>query len=421
MTMKLPRPDKSRRTGHGQLIVLFAMTLPVLILFVGLAIDFGFAFVEKTSLSKAVDAAALAGMRNIDAKAGGPTPTQYALSAFNTNYGTGLGRDINPPVVNVAFSTNANNNTVVNVSATATIYTSFLRLLPGFDVLKVSSTSQVTRPQLIMSLVLDKSGSMTMNGGEQALPPAVINFLTYFDNNTDQVAEVSFSSIATTDVTIRTAFDTPITNAVNKLVFAGATFSQAGLLAAQTQINSVTTPAGEEVVKVAVFFTDGWANTVENTNLNCNGGTTPGSTSMNFGGCAPPEAAVGWCNGISFLNPLTGDSENCGATYFAAQDNNGAMEPLTPNGTGELNVSNDAMYRAVQVAETMQSQGIAIYSIGLGDKINDTFLLQIANDPTSPTYNPNEPTGQAVFAPTASDLDAVFQSVASEILLRISQ
>ena len=133
MTMKLPRPDKSRRTGHGQLIVLFAMTLPVLILFVGLAIDFGFAFVEKTSLSKAVDAAALAGMRNIDAKAGGPTPTQYALSAFNTNYGTELGRDINPPVVNVAFSTNANNNTVVNVSATATIYTSFLRLLPGFE------------------------------------------------------------------------------------------------------------------------------------------------------------------------------------------------------------------------------------------------------------------------------------------------
>ncbi len=47
-----------------------------------------------------------------------------------------------------------------------------------------------------MSLVLDRSGSMNNNGGAQVLPPDVINFLGYFDNNTDQVAMVGFSSIA---------------------------------------------------------------------------------------------------------------------------------------------------------------------------------------------------------------------------------
>jgi hypothetical protein len=57
----------------------------------------------------------------------------------------------------------------------------------------------------------------------------------------------------------------------------------------------------------------------------------------------------------------------------------------------------------------------------LGDKISQAFLQQIANDPSSSTFNPNEPVGQAVFAPTAQDLDAVFQAIASEILLRLSQ
>ena len=85
------------------------------------------------------------------------------------------------------------------------------------------------------------------------------------------------------------------------------------------------------------------------------------------------------------------------------------------------NISNDAMYRAVQVANSMRAQGIVIYSIGLGNTISQAFLQQIANDPASSTFNPNEPVGQAVFAPTAADLQGVFQTIASEILLRLSQ
>jgi Flp pilus assembly protein TadG len=46
--------------------VLFALSLPVLLGFMGLGIDLGFAFIERANLSKAVDAAALAAMRNIN-------------------------------------------------------------------------------------------------------------------------------------------------------------------------------------------------------------------------------------------------------------------------------------------------------------------------------------------------------------------
>ena len=196
------RLTNNRRRERAQIFLLFAISLPVLILFAGLGIDLGFAFVTRANLSKAVDAAALAGMRTVNQ--GQAQAMAIAQSAFNTNYGAGLGRDSNPPVFNVAITTDANNNAVVNVSATATINTFFFGLLSGFKTLKVSSNAQASRPKLIMSLVLDKSGSMNKNGGAQALPPAVDNFLTYFDNNNDQIADITFSSVASVDVPMRT-------------------------------------------------------------------------------------------------------------------------------------------------------------------------------------------------------------------------
>jgi len=93
--------------------------------------------------------------------------------------------------------------------------------------------------------------------------------------------------------------------------FGGATYSQGGLLDGQAQINSVTVAPGQNVVEVAV--SDGWANTVQDT-VNC-----PPSTLLGFGGCAPPEAAVGWCSGISFLDRVTGRGRSCGATTFTFQ------------------------------------------------------------------------------------------------------
>jgi hypothetical protein len=92
------------------------------------------------------------------------------------------------------------------------------------------------------------------------------------------------------------------------------------------------------------------------------------------------------------------------------------MQPLT-----QTNIANEAMYRADQVANNMRAQGIVVYSIGLGDKISQAFLQQVANDPASATFDANQPVGQAVFAPTAADLQSVFQTIASKILLRLSQ
>jgi hypothetical protein len=57
----------------------------------------------------------------------------------------------------------------------------------------------------------------------------------------------------------------------------------------------------------------------------------------------------------------------------------------------------------------------------LGDKINQAYLQDVANDPAAATYNSNQPQGEAVFAPSSTQLDAVFQTIASKVLLRLSQ
>jgi len=203
--------------------------------------------------------------------------------------------------------------------------------------------------------------------------------------------------------------------------FGGGTYAQGGLIDANAQITGVS-PLPTNAVPVVVFFTDGWANTIQ-----VNVGPNP----VNIGGCAPAEFAVGWCNSISCWNGATGaqiggtvvgtinTAVTCGGvSRFTATDRTELTNPalLTIH-----NIADEADYRAVQLANTMRAQGITVYSIGLGDKINTTYLQELANDPASDQYNASEPSGIAAFAPTASDLDSAFQEIASKIVLRLTQ
>ncbi len=396
----------------GQVLVLFALWLPLLLIFVGMGIDFGFAFLTKAQLAKGADAAALAAMRNLGR--GQAEATAIGKAEFALNYNAQSKLNASAPTVSITYSADAYGEPIVNVVDTAKIRTFFIGIA-GFNTLTVAAASEATRPPVILSLVLDKSGSMLLNGGSTALPPSVDDFLGYFIEGTDQVGEVSFSSIATQDVAITKTFQTPITNSVRGMAFGGATFAQGGLLDAQTQVTGVINPP-PNAVQVAVFFTDGWANTDQN---------TLGGSLVNYGGCSPVEAAVGWCSGVFCMSPTTGNTisysggstGSCnGSSTFPAQD----PSLSNPSSLSQLDISTEADYRAVELANTMRSQGITVYSIGLGDKINQTYLQEIANDPASPEYNASEPSGIAAFAPTASDLDSAFQTIASKILLRLT-
>lgn len=413
------------REDRGQTLVLFALVLSSLILALGLSVDLGFAYMTKAKLSKAVDGACLTAMRNL--AQGQSTATTLATNAFNANYrATSL--DATPPTVAITFSVDANGQTFVTVNATATIKTQFMALLPDYRTLPVSDSAQATRGKLVMSLVLDRSGSMQSNGGAAALPPAVGTFVNYFDNTNDEVAMVSFASNATTDVAIGTQFITPITNAANALSghFSGGTFGPGGITLAKAQNESVPVIPGQNVVKVAVYFTDGYVNVIQDT-LSCSGTMTL----YNYGGYDSG-------NTIQFFNPTTGNSlaTYTGGSHPSWSPSNFCLKNLAGftsaiDGTTKpftaTNVAADARYRALQTASAMRAEGMYVYSIGLGTSVDDAFLQQVANDPASASYDSSQPEGMAVFvrncpsSTCSAELQQVFQTIAAQILLRLTQ
>lgn len=408
------------RHDEGQVLVMFALFVVVLIPFVGLGVDCGFAYISKARLSKAVDAACLAGMANY--RQGNEAFAQnMAISTFKANYGT-PGRDAAPVDPTVTLSTDDSGNKYVQVSATATINTFFIRVLPGWQTLTVGATAQATRANLIMTVVLDSSDSMdptqplggAYTQGGKYLPDAVTQFINVFDDNADKAAVVSFASTATNDLLMSQPFKAKVKTAVNNLIWAGGTFAHGGLTNAFAIENANDPPAGQNAVKVVVFFTDGQANMVQNTFCsparvyNFGGGTATAHFWTNNTLVTDSTYQNGQCLG----NPCACTS----VTQFPSID--GSMETFSLS-----HILYDATNRCIQVANSMRANGMYVYAVGLDvgniSPVTIDFLQQVANDPDSPTFDANLPVGIAMVATSGSDLTPVFQQIASDILLRL--
>ena len=176
------------RNDRGQTIIIFALLFSVLVLFAGLALDAGLLYATKAKLSSSVDGACLAGMKNL--ALGQTTAATLATNIFNANYGS------NPPIPTITFPTDQNNNQQVKVTATANVSTYFIRLISAFATVPVSDTAVSTRGKLIMSIVLDRSGSMSGDGGASALQAAVPSSSSNFNDALDEVGLVSFADNA---------------------------------------------------------------------------------------------------------------------------------------------------------------------------------------------------------------------------------
>ncbi len=420
-------PNRARRrTDRGQTMILFVLLMIVLILFIGLGVDLGFSYITRANLSKAVDAAALLGASSL--ASGSNTAQAVALSAFDLNYGVS-GRDAEPPVVTVQIYTNpTNNNEVVDVSATVNINTFFIRVLPQWTTLAVGSTAEAVRNNVIMTLVLDTSGSMdpargappggngTGSGGGLYLPDAVTAFINNFDENHDRAAMVSFNTIVSNvffggtvgQPNPTTPFKAPIIDAVNAFTWTGFTFSQGGLTNALAIENNATLSANESAVKVVVFCTDGRANVIQDT-------FTCSPSIWNYGG---KDSCPG---GVNFFNSITGSN-------VCSTDVDGDVPTCCQEAGGFTcsNVTAEAQSRAIQVASQMRQDGIIVYSIGVGSGLTPDlgflgFLQQVSNDPSGPNYVATSFDGEAVVANDPSQLTTVFQQVASKILLRLAK
>ena len=403
------------RGQQGQTLLMFLLFMIVLIIFIGLGVDLGFAYITRARLSKAVDSACLTGIRNL--LNGQDAAQAAATAAFFANYGTS-GRDVTPPTPVVTFTT-ANKNTAIDVKATVSINTYFIRVLPAWKTLSVGSFAEATRANVIMGLVLDRSGSMGCDppcgsGGGAALPGAVASFIGHFDDTTDKAAMSSFASEARLDVAMEQPFKSDIVaKAPGTKDDNGRTFSEGGLMIGFNQVNGTVPSSLETVVKVVIFFTDGFANTFQ-TNFACS------ATPLNLGQGDPPfgglyTAGAPW--GFNFMDPTTGNNVACSDTTFKSIFD-GSTKTISQN---NQNIWNEGQLHALSVADQIRTAGILVYSIGLGGGLNQDFLKNIANDPTGSAYTTNQISGEAAFAPDASQLQAIFDTIANKILLRLTK
>ena len=259
--MKRIRIAAGREDGFA--LVYMATTLTALILFSGLAVDSGRAYMVKAQLTKAVDGAALAAARNLNLG----DPKGEAVRIFKANFPPGyLGTsmEVDPTTQPGFFSSSVDAATGVNtvsVSASAVLPTTFMRLA-SFDDVTVSSSGAATRRMVDLSLVLDVSSSI--GSGWPAVRDAARAFVNAFDGGSDRFALVTFHNGATVLDAMpssRGFNKTKVKSDIATNLPGGSTNMVEGLYRGWDELRTVPKSA-QSGLRVIVLFTDGASNGV---------------------------------------------------------------------------------------------------------------------------------------------------------------
>ncbi len=247
---------------RGFVLVYMAAALTCLLLFTGVAVDTGRAYVVKAQLTKAVDGAALAAARNIN----GGDPRGEAAKIYRANFPVGyMGTTSSTDPAEGGFFSSvvdeANGVNIVTVTATAVLPTTFMKL-GSFDTVTVVSSGEATRRMVDLSLVLDVSSSI--GPAWTAVRDAARTFIGAFDGAHDRMALLTFSNGAHVVDAMPSArgFNKAgmIADVPNTLP-GGSTNMVEGLYRAWDELRSV--PAGSQSgLRIIVLFTDGASNSV---------------------------------------------------------------------------------------------------------------------------------------------------------------
>ncbi|HEY7728548.1 MAG TPA: vWA domain-containing protein, partial [Candidatus Eisenbacteria bacterium] len=254
------------RSEHGAVIITVALFLLVLLGFVAFGTEAGRWYLLRAELSKTVDAAALAGAKNISNPNVDPRTLAEEFCAENFRPGA-LGT---PPTGSGAASFNVQltGSDRVQVDGRAGAAVVLGRVLGVTEVPVSSSGAAQIRPVEVM-LVLDRSGSMT--GQPIAdLKVAAKRFLDYFADTQgrDRLGLVSFATSARVDRALGTQFVAPMKAAVDAMSANGYTNPEDALEragGAQGFTDQTGTPPGDRPQQFVLFFSDGRPNTFRGT------------------------------------------------------------------------------------------------------------------------------------------------------------
>jgi hypothetical protein len=209
MAARNSKPLRLRGSQSGQVIVMFAVCLVMVLGAAALVIDVGYAYYVKRQLQASADAAALAGAQSL------PDPATASATAFQYGGGDGGKNQTGtvPPVttkvttkcVSVAPCNPVN---AIVVEQSAVVPTHFAKLL-GLDAFHVDVKATACSPcgsrPLDIMLVLDRTGSMCQdsNGNTQSGCPdlasakqGVRDFIAFMDPTIDKIGLAVFPPAA---------------------------------------------------------------------------------------------------------------------------------------------------------------------------------------------------------------------------------
>jgi Flp pilus assembly protein TadG len=385
------------RDRRGSVLFVVVAVLVVMLASVGLAVDLGRGYVEKLHIGRAVDAGALAAARAL--RLGQDVAEDEAEAVATAN---GITDGVGTIETDLTFGTNAAGESTVLFAANRTVPTTFMRIV-GLRQMNVSASGLAAVPPLDVVLILDTSGSLLAADAFDDLQDAARTFLDFFDDDIDQLGLVTFQLSAHDQFILDGDFTDPINDEIDIMLSAGDTNIQEGLRLGRAQITGGT--ARPEAAKVIVFFTDGRATAFRG----------------NLGAPAVDRVMAAFTTG----NNIRGYFNNPDALpdYVLAAPNgcNNVGTCFGMNGTQARTQS--ANLGATQ-ADLIRGDDVLLYTIGLGNLANpplapDTvYLKQLAN--VDGMTNPSQPRGKFYFAPSGAQLEAVFQEVARDLIVRLA-
>jgi hypothetical protein len=425
------------KNQSGAILITYALMLTALLGFVALGVEAGRWYLVRSELSKAVDAAAMSGAKNISNPNVDPRTIAEEIGKENFPAGqlgtaaAGEGSvSFIPSFVGTKFQV------VGNVSAV-----SILAQVFGIQQVPTSSLGVAQIKEVEIMMVLDKSNSMVSPSPTPLtnLKAAALSFVSFFKETeaADKMGLITFNTTASVDHRLSTYFVNDMTAKINAITSpAGkmrATNAEEAIDRSDNQAAGGFTdqtgiPEDSRVQQYLIFFTDGNP-TAFRDSFTYRGTVYDGVAYAGPGG-------VNICDGTGLSDPVTGDTLRPSGLPGGV--------PATPTGDGratssntkwlvfaeypapspygpESNIPNNvlgnylidtAKKKAIKHATELKAKGIKIYAIGLGADVDEPFLRDnIAS--AGPGFYEN--------APTPDKLEAIFNRIAKEIRLRLVQ
>jgi len=250
------------RDERGFTLFYLAIFTVALLLFIGLAVDTGRAYVVQAQLSKAVDGAALGAARMLNS--GNPRTEAgniYRANFPNGYFGTTASTDPSASGFFNVQTISSSGVNVVTVTASATVPTTFMKLA-NFTEVQVHATGEATRRMVDLSLVIDTSSSIGWRW--QYVRDAARTFVNSFDASSDRLSLVFFGNGARVvdAMPAGRGFDKArlVADIPNSLP-GGSTAMVQGLFRGWDELRTVSN-GQQSGLRVIVLFTDGASNSV---------------------------------------------------------------------------------------------------------------------------------------------------------------